>query len=55
MSYDPEKYREKREKVLGIKKRGLGFGTIAMIVSPGNYNGFKHCNRSPGNFLYGHA
>ena len=32
MSYDPEKYREKREKVLGIKKRGLGFGTIAMIV-----------------------
>jgi hypothetical protein len=33
MSYDPEKYREKREKVLGIKKRGLGFGTIAIIVS----------------------
>ncbi len=33
MLYDPEKYREKREKVLGIKKRGLGFGTIAMIVS----------------------
>ncbi|MCD4723028.1 MAG: hypothetical protein K8S13_24690 [Desulfobacula sp.] len=33
MVYDPEKYREKREKVLGIKKRGLGFGTIAVIVS----------------------
>jgi hypothetical protein len=33
MSYDPEKYRDKREKVLGIKKRGLGFGTIALIVS----------------------
>lgn len=33
MVYDPEKYREKREKVLGIRKRGLGFGTIAVIVS----------------------
>lgn len=33
MAYDPEKYREKREKVLGIKKRGIGFGTLAMIVS----------------------
>ncbi len=33
VAYDPEKYREKREKVLGIKKRGLGFGTIAMIIS----------------------
>lgn len=33
MSYDPEKYRDKREKVLGIKKRGMGFGTIALIVS----------------------
>lgn len=33
MAYDPEKYREKREKVLGIKKRGFGFGTIAVIVS----------------------
>jgi hypothetical protein len=33
MTYDPEKYREKREKVLGIKKRGIGFGTLAMIVS----------------------
>jgi len=33
MTYDPEKYREKREKVLGIRKRGMGFGTIAMGVS----------------------
>ncbi|MBW2655014.1 MAG: hypothetical protein JRC91_08820 [Deltaproteobacteria bacterium] len=33
MAYDPEKYREKREKVLGIRKKGLGFGTIAVIVS----------------------
>ena len=33
MTYNPEKYREKREKVLGIRKRGLGFGTISMIVS----------------------
>ncbi len=33
MAYDPEKYREKREKVLGIRKRGVGFGTIAAVVS----------------------
>ncbi|MBU1342065.1 MAG: hypothetical protein KKE44_03265 [Proteobacteria bacterium] len=33
MTYDPEKYREKREKVLGIRKRGFGFGTIAIMVS----------------------
>lgn len=33
MAYDPEKYREKREKVLGIRKRGMGFGTIAILVS----------------------
>lgn len=33
MAYDPEKYREKREKVLGIKEKGLGFGTLAMVVS----------------------
>lgn len=33
MTYDPEKYREKREKVLGIKKRGIGFGTLATLVS----------------------
>lgn len=33
MAYDLEKYREKREKVLGVKKRGLSFGTLATIVS----------------------
>ncbi len=33
MSYDIEKYREKREKVLGVRRRGLGFGTWVMIVS----------------------
>lgn len=33
MGYDLEKYREKREKVLGVKKRGISFGTLAMIVS----------------------
>jgi len=33
MAWDPEKYREKREKVLGIKKRGISFGSLAVIVS----------------------
>ncbi len=33
MAYDIEKYREKREKVLGVKKRGVSFGTMAAIVS----------------------
>ena len=33
MAYDLEKYREKREKVLGIKKRGLSFGKLAAIMS----------------------
>jgi hypothetical protein len=33
MTYDLEKYREKRERVLGVKKRGLGFGWAAGIVS----------------------
>lgn len=33
MTYDLEKYREKREKVLGVKKRGLSFGVLAAIVS----------------------
>jgi len=34
MDYDQEKYREKREKVLGAKKRrGLNFSTISTIVS----------------------
>jgi copper chaperone CopZ len=33
MAYNFEKYRDKREKVLGVKKRGLNFGTLATIVS----------------------
>ncbi len=33
MAYDLEKYRDKREKVLGVKKRGISFGTLATIVS----------------------
>ena len=33
MSYNLEKYRDKREKVLGVKKRGISFGTLAMLVS----------------------
>lgn len=33
MSYDPEKYREKREKVLGIQKRGMGFLTLSLITA----------------------
>lgn len=33
MSYDLEKYREKRERVLGVKKRGLGFGRVASLVA----------------------
>ena len=33
MTYDLEKYRDKREKVLGVKKRGISFGTLATIVS----------------------
>ncbi len=33
MSYTLEKYRDKREKVLGVKKRGLSFGVLATIVS----------------------
>lgn len=33
MSYDLEKYREKRERVLGVKKRGLEFGRVMTIVS----------------------
>ena len=33
MSYDLEKYRDKREKVLGVKKRGINFATIAATVS----------------------
>lgn len=33
MAYDLEKYRDRRERVLGIKKRSIGFGTIATIIS----------------------
>jgi len=33
MAYNFEKYREKREKVLGVKKRGVSFGTLAATVS----------------------
>ena len=33
MSYNLEKYRDKREKVLGVKKRGISFGTLAATVS----------------------
>ena len=33
MTYDLEKYRDKREKVLGVKKRGISFGTIATVIS----------------------
>lgn len=33
MTWDPEKYREKREKVLGFKKRGVSFSTLAVVVS----------------------
>ena len=33
MAYDFEKYRDKRDKVLGVKRRGLSFGTLSTIVS----------------------
>ncbi len=33
MAWDPEKYREKREKVLGIRKRGISFGSLSAMVS----------------------
>lgn len=33
MAYNLEKYRDKREKVLGVKKRGLSFGVLALAVS----------------------
>jgi hypothetical protein len=33
MVWDPETYREKREKVLGIRKRGISFGGLSVIVS----------------------
>ncbi|MCF8091774.1 MAG: hypothetical protein K9K40_04840 [Desulfotignum sp.] len=33
MAWDPEKYREKRERVLGIQKKGISFSIMAAIVS----------------------
>jgi hypothetical protein len=33
MAYNIEKYKDKRNKVLGIKKRGVSFGTLATIVA----------------------
>jgi len=33
MAYDLEKYRVKREKVLGVRKRGLSFGSAAGLVA----------------------
>jgi hypothetical protein len=33
MAYEVEKYRDKREKVLGVRKRGMSFGAVAAIVS----------------------
>ncbi len=33
MAWDPETYREKREKVLGIRKRGISFGSLSTIAS----------------------
>lgn len=33
MAWDPEKYREKREKVLGVRKRGMSFGSLTAVVS----------------------
>jgi hypothetical protein len=33
MPYDPEKYREKREKVLGKRGRGISFQTIAVVFT----------------------
>jgi hypothetical protein len=33
MAYDFEKYRDKREKVLGVRQRGLSFGAVAALVA----------------------
>jgi len=33
MAYNLEKYREKREKVLGVKKRGISFGALVTTIS----------------------
>ncbi|MCP4022325.1 MAG: hypothetical protein GY729_10820 [Desulfobacteraceae bacterium] len=33
MAYDPEKYRDKREKVLGIQSRGISFGILSSLIA----------------------
>lgn len=33
MEYDTDKYRQKREKVLGITGKGIGFGTLSLTCS----------------------
>jgi len=33
MLYNSEKYREKREKVLGVRKRTISFGMMALVVA----------------------
>ncbi|MBW2297892.1 MAG: hypothetical protein JRF32_09840 [Deltaproteobacteria bacterium] len=33
MPYDLEKYRDKREKVLGVRRKGLSFGVWASLVA----------------------
>jgi len=33
MAYDLDKYRTKRERVLGVRKRGLSFGVLAGLVA----------------------
>lgn len=40
MPYDPEKYREKREKVLGRRRRGLSFQTVAAAIALMLLSGF---------------
>lgn len=40
MVYNPEKYREKREKVQGVRKRGISFGVMAVIASVAILMGF---------------
>jgi hypothetical protein len=33
MPYNPQTHREKREKVLGVRKRGISLGVLAVVVS----------------------
>ena len=33
MAYNSEKYRDKREKVLGVKSRGVSFGTLSTLFA----------------------